>query len=146
MTRQELRLLEAEVLDEESLTLLAIGIFEQRERPDWKGHLKCTLRVVRGGLYVFEDILKNSHSASCIDAMVVIKEVARAFGIEGCLVSNLQHRHFETRSGKILDPGFFPNRSGFFSSVDQYRSMLREKLTIAERLGLRARKVNSESC
>lgn len=105
--------------DDETATLLSIGLFTLHKKPRWEG-VRGFTRVIIGGNYYLETF-PDDETINCIDIASWIKLMADHYRIEGNIVSEIDHSYYESASGKILDPMEAPRVAGFFATKNLYR-------------------------
>ncbi len=97
-------------MDDEGETLLSIGLWLWKEQGgDWstgKTELKTVARILSGSSKI-GDALEQDQNPNCVETTFLIRAVAREMGIPGEVRTTpramIDHRYFETTSGKIMD-------------------------------------------
>lgn len=120
-------------LDPEARKLLAIDLWIRREQGGrWKKETlrRSFWRVATGQGSKIADVLDRDKAPNCIDVAYLIKALGHEFDIDGEVGSipsstpGIDHRYFETASGKILDYWYLPESGGLALSKDVYKKLL----------------------
>jgi hypothetical protein len=118
-----------EVLSEQSKTLMAIGLWYIKEKGPWHGRaigeLIAGMKLLIGGNHAPESFLgKDAQQPSCLDASIIIGEMAREFGISGAVYKlgspKLTHRFWMSDDGEVLDAMWGWARGGIFKSKEDF--------------------------
>jgi len=104
--------------NEESTTLLAIGSYILHKKPRWK-KVQASMRVIAGGDYYLETF-PTEETINCIDVAAWIRVLADGYRLKGDIVTTWDHSHYQTDSGRVLDPMTRPDTAGFFPNISQY--------------------------
>lgn len=115
-------------MDEEGETLLSIGFWLWKEQGgNWKTgktELKTIARIVSGSSKI-GDALKEHQDPNCIETSFLIRAVAREMGISGEIRTTsraiVDHRYFETPSGKIMDYWWMRGTAGLALSQEAFK-------------------------
>jgi hypothetical protein len=117
-------ILEKEGLDEEDKTLLAIGLWIQREQDKWSNR-RIIAKTIIGGTHGLSSFLRNKGKSTCLDLSVLTKRMAENFHIAGDvefsqLDGRIPHRYFRSNSGKIVDIWLGWKRGGLFQNEKKF--------------------------
>ncbi len=133
------KMLNEEVLSEEDMTLLAIGIWILRSMRQWQrgDTFGSGVQLLVGGIHNVADAVNPSVNAPCIDICFLIQQIAKTFGIAGSVYrlgkSSLSHRVWQSTTGKIVDPMYGWKRGGFFASQKAFAAHLAQDKILRER-------------
>lgn len=116
--------LEIEGLDEEDKTLLAIGLWIQREQDKWR-KWRVIVKVLKGGTFSLSSFLQDKGKPSCLDSSVLAQRMAENFHIAGQVElsqpeNQFSHRYFRSQSGKVVDVWWGWRRGGLFQNEDEF--------------------------
>ena len=116
--------LKEEGLDEEDKTLLAIGLWIQREQDKWSNR-RIIAKTIIGGTHGLSSFLRNKGKSTCLDLSVLTKRMAENFHIAGDvefsqLEGRVPHRYFRSNSGKIVDIWLGWKRGGLFQNEKKF--------------------------
>ncbi|MCR4326824.1 MAG: hypothetical protein NUV52_04175 [Candidatus Roizmanbacteria bacterium] len=107
-----------DTFDDESAQLLSIGCYVLHKKPGWR-KIKASARVFTGGDY-FMETFPFQDTINCIDLAVWMRVLADQYDIRGGLISTWDHTHYQSDTGKVLDPMSKPNTAGFFPNPWEY--------------------------
>lgn len=130
------KLISEEVLDDNDIKLLAIGLFVLREKSPWNPS-KSGLKILKGGKVRMESASEPDGRVNCYDIAAIVRELAKMYRIEGKLCGKgLSHAHFETNDGKVSDPMYGWRRGGLFQTKEKFQAHKKE-MGLLRRMGIK---------
>lgn len=129
----------------EDLTLLAISLFLLRHKSPWgKGNIRT--KVLAGETVKMEDLLTEEGRTNCFDGAVIVRELARLYGIDGDVrVSTpFLHGFFESKNGKVVDSFYGWKVFGLFKTRKEFDEYL-ERMSLSDKLGLNLKFLKGKS-
>ncbi len=119
--------------DDESLKLIAIGMWVFKNADSWAGFLRIANKILRGGRHDVTTFLQKGSHPCCLDVASLTHVLAAEMGVKGEIKRKrgpYGHRYWQSASGKVVDARFGAWRGGVFNNLAQYVELTKNRYLV----------------